>query len=167
MNLLRLGAADIPGVNRCSPLTAVEGKQFFAAWDEAEELAGDLAAILDAMAIERAAIVGHSLGGFVALAFARMYTERVTRLALICSRLAADSPEIAGFRNDLADRLEQRLRHASLADRTGLSKSSVHRHLQAIDRRDRYPESSLWETEPGRAWLIRLAPPSEPDKPER
>src|ERR671939_34703 len=44
----------------------------------------------------------------------------------------------------------------SLADRTGLSKSSVHRHLQAIDCRDRYPESSLWETEPGRAWLIRL-----------
>ena len=44
----------------------------------------------------------------------------------------------------------------SLADRIGLSKSSVHRHLQAVDRRDRYPESSLWETEPGRAWLIRL-----------
>jgi hypothetical protein len=32
----------------------------------------------------------------------------------------------------------------------------VHRHRQAIDRRDRYPESSLWETEAGRAWLIRL-----------
>jgi hypothetical protein len=44
----------------------------------------------------------------------------------------------------------------SLADRTGLSTSSVHRHLQAMDRRDRSPESSLWETEPGRAWLIRL-----------
>ena len=44
----------------------------------------------------------------------------------------------------------------NLADRTGLSKSSVHRHLQAMDRRDRYPESSLWETEAGRAWLIRL-----------
>src|SRR5215510_10004707 len=44
----------------------------------------------------------------------------------------------------------------SLADRTGLSKSSVHRHLQAMDRRDRSPESSLWETEAGRAWLIRL-----------
>jgi hypothetical protein len=43
-----------------------------------------------------------------------------------------------------------------LADRTGLSKSSVHRHLQAIDRRDRSPESSLWETPAGRAWLIRL-----------
>jgi hypothetical protein len=44
----------------------------------------------------------------------------------------------------------------SLADRTGLSKSSVHRQLQAMDRRDRYPESSLWETEAGRTWLIRL-----------
>jgi ribosomal protein L29 len=43
-----------------------------------------------------------------------------------------------------------------LADRTGLSKSSVHRHLQAVNRRDRYPESSFWETEAGRTWLIRL-----------
>src|SRR6266481_3711134 len=43
-----------------------------------------------------------------------------------------------------------------LAERTGLSKSSVHRHLQAAKRRDRYPESSFWETEAGRTWLIRL-----------
>ena len=46
--------------------------------------------------------------------------------------------------------------HPAPAERTGLSKSSVHRHLQAMGRRDRYPESSLWETEAGRAWLIRL-----------
>jgi hypothetical protein len=43
-----------------------------------------------------------------------------------------------------------------LAERTGFSKSSVHRHLQAMNRRDRYPESSLWETEAGRNWLLRL-----------
>jgi IclR helix-turn-helix domain len=43
-----------------------------------------------------------------------------------------------------------------LAEHTGLSKSSVHRHLQAITHRDRYPESSLWETEAGRTWLLRL-----------
>src|SRR5262245_41791237 len=42
------------------------------------------------------------------------------------------------------------------AERTGLSKSSVHRHLQAITRRACYPESSLWETEVGRNWLLRL-----------
>jgi len=56
--------------------------------------------------------------------------------------------------NSIGDHGKQSIR--SLADRTGLSKSSVHRHLQAMDRRDRYPESSFWETEPGRAWLIRL-----------
>ena len=43
-----------------------------------------------------------------------------------------------------------------LAERTGLSKSSVHRHLQTRDRRDCDPESSFWETPAGRAWLIRL-----------
>ena len=56
--------------------------------------------------------------------------------------------------NAIRDHGKQSIR--SLADRTGLSKSSVHRHLQAIDRRDRSPESSFWETEAGRAWLIRL-----------
>src|SRR5262249_28972748 len=56
--------------------------------------------------------------------------------------------------NSICEHGKQSIR--SLADRTGLSKSSVHRHLQAMDRRDRYPESSLWETEAGRTWLIRL-----------
>jgi Family of unknown function (DUF6399)/IclR helix-turn-helix domain len=43
-----------------------------------------------------------------------------------------------------------------LAERTGLSKSSVHRHLPAVNRRNRDPESSLWETAAGRTWLLRL-----------
>lgn len=71
-----------------------------------ETLAGDIAAVLDAMAIERAAIVGHSLGGYVALAFARMYVERLSHLALISSRIGADTPSVAAFRNELADRTE-------------------------------------------------------------
>ena len=59
-----------------------------------------------------------------------------------------------GIFNAMRDHGTQSLR--SLAERTGLSKSSVHRHRQAMDRRDRYPESSFWETEAGRAWLLRL-----------
>ncbi|HLI95248.1 MAG TPA: alpha/beta fold hydrolase, partial [Candidatus Baltobacteraceae bacterium] len=43
-----------------------------------ETLAGDVAAVLDALGIDRACIVGHSLGGYVAMAFCRMYSERVT-----------------------------------------------------------------------------------------
>jgi DNA-binding transcriptional ArsR family regulator len=56
--------------------------------------------------------------------------------------------------NSIRENGKQSIRE--LARRTGVSKSSVHRHLQAIDRRDRYPESGLWETLEGRTWLIRL-----------
>ena len=49
---------------------------------------------------------------------------------------------------------QQSVRH--LAERSGFSKSSVHRHLQAIKRRACPPESSLWATEGGRTWLLRL-----------
>jgi len=71
-----------------------------------ETLAGDVAAVLDALSIDRTAIAGHSLGGYVALAFARMFTERLTRLALVCSRLQGDSEGTARGRHQLADRIE-------------------------------------------------------------
>lgn len=44
----------------------------------------------------------------------------------------------------------------SIAAAIGLSKSSVHRHQQAIARRNQYPESGLWETAAGSTWLLRL-----------
>lgn len=72
-----------------------------------ETLAADVAAALDAMKIERAAIVGHSMGGYVAMAFARMYTERVDKLVLVCSRLAADTASVAREREELAARAER------------------------------------------------------------
>jgi hypothetical protein len=43
-----------------------------------------------------------------------------------------------------------------LADQTGFSKSSVYRLTQAMARRNRHPESWLWETPEGRQWLLRL-----------
>jgi len=72
-----------------------------------ETLAADVALLLDALGIERASIAGHSMGGYVALAFARMFTERVARLALVPSRLRADTPKEAQARWDLADRVER------------------------------------------------------------
>jgi len=73
-----------------------------------ESLAGDVAAVLDALAVERASLVGHSLGGYVALAFTRMYVERLDRLALVCSRITADSRDRAMHRRELADDAERR-----------------------------------------------------------
>jgi pimeloyl-ACP methyl ester carboxylesterase len=66
-----------------------------------------VAAVLDCVGIDRAAFVGHSMGGYVALAFARMFTERMTRLALVPGRLRADTPEEAAARYALADRVER------------------------------------------------------------
>ncbi len=56
--------------------------------------------------------------------------------------------------NGLCDNAKQSMRQ--LARQTGMSKSSVHRIKQAIERRDIHPESWLWETEEGRRWLTRL-----------
>ncbi len=72
-----------------------------------ETLAADVAALLDAVGIERAALIGHSMGGYVALAFARMFTERVTHLALVASRLREDTAREAAARRELAERVER------------------------------------------------------------
>lgn len=54
----------------------------------------------------------------------------------------------------LCDNATQSVRQ--LAQQTGLSKSSVHRLTQAIERRNSHPESWVWETEEGRQGLRRL-----------
>ena len=56
--------------------------------------------------------------------------------------------------NCLCDHTTQSVRH--IAQQTGLSKSSVHRLTQAMERRNSHPESWLWETAEGRQWLTRL-----------
>ncbi len=72
-----------------------------------ETLAADVALLLDALGIERASVAGHSMGGYVALAFARMFTERVDRLALVASRLRDDSQKEAQARRELANCVER------------------------------------------------------------
>jgi pimeloyl-ACP methyl ester carboxylesterase len=58
-----------------------------------EDYASDIAALLDHLGIQKAAIAGHSMGGYVALAFARLYPERVSGLGLISSQVLADPEE--------------------------------------------------------------------------
>ena len=43
--------------------------------------------------------------------------------------------------------------YRALAEQIGRSKSSVYRHEHARRQRDQHPESRLWETEAGAAWL--------------
>jgi 3-oxoadipate enol-lactonase len=70
-----------------------------------EVLAADVAGVLDALQVERAALAGHSIGGYVALAFFRMFAERVSGLALVASHVAEDAganPNAAPAQRELA-----------------------------------------------------------------
>jgi pimeloyl-ACP methyl ester carboxylesterase len=58
-----------------------------------EDFAADIAALLDHLGIQKASLVGHSMGGYIALAFARLYPERVTGLGLVASQALADAPD--------------------------------------------------------------------------
>ncbi len=57
------------------------------------DMAGDFSTLLDSLKIKKAAVVGHSMGGYVALAFARSFPERLLSLGLVASQAAADAPE--------------------------------------------------------------------------
>lgn len=54
--------------------------------------ADDLAAVLDALGIDRIVVVGHSMGAFVAVVFAHLHHERVSRLVLVDGGLPLDAP---------------------------------------------------------------------------
>jgi 3-oxoadipate enol-lactonase len=102
-----------------------------------EVLAGDVAAVLDAMNIDRAMLVGHSAGGYVAMAFCRMYSERVAKLALVCSRLSADTARAARERDDLADRIEREGSTAAAIDAylpRLFAQQTLEKHAPAVRR---------------------------------
>ncbi|HTV74433.1 MAG TPA: alpha/beta fold hydrolase, partial [Candidatus Acidoferrales bacterium] len=77
-----------------------------------------VAGVLDALGVERAIVVGNSLGVMVALAFYRMFAERVLALGLLCGRTVADDVQGARARNELAASVE-RDGTAALLDRYG------------------------------------------------
>jgi len=58
-----------------------------------DDMASDVASLLDHLNIDNAAVVGHSMGGYIALAFARNYPTRIRGLGLISSQAAADNAE--------------------------------------------------------------------------
>jgi pimeloyl-ACP methyl ester carboxylesterase len=58
-----------------------------------DDLASDIAGLLDQLGIQKTAIAGHSMGGYVALAFARLYPDRISGLGLISSQVLADAPD--------------------------------------------------------------------------
>ena len=76
-----------------------------------DDFASDIAGLLDHLGITKAAIAGHSMGGYVALAFGRLYPERISGLGLVSSQVLADPP----------DRKEGRYKSATDVSENGIS----------------------------------------------
>jgi 3-oxoadipate enol-lactonase len=70
-----------------------------------ERIADDAAAVLDALAVEKAVVGGCSMGGYAALAFARRHPRRLAGLVLQDTRAGADSEETKTVRATLAARV--------------------------------------------------------------
>ncbi|HEX2419259.1 MAG TPA: alpha/beta hydrolase [Micromonosporaceae bacterium] len=70
-------------------------------------VAGDLAELLDRLALRDVVLGGLSMGGYVAMAFLRRHAERVRGLILANTKASADSPDAAANRLRIADAVEQ------------------------------------------------------------
>lgn len=94
-------APDLPGFGK-SALHQPPGTltmDFFA--DALREL-------MDTRKIEKVVMAGHSMGGYIALAFARKYANRLAGLALVASHPAADPPPKRAARAAQADEVLHR-----------------------------------------------------------
>ncbi len=69
-----------------------------------EEMAEDVAALIDALDIKQAVICGLSMGGYVAFEFVRLHPERVRALVLADTRPQADAEEARRNREAMAKR---------------------------------------------------------------
>jgi pimeloyl-ACP methyl ester carboxylesterase len=66
-----------------------------------ERMADDVAGLLDALRVSEAVVAGLSMGGYVALAFARRHGGRLRGLVLADTRAEADGPEARANRDKL------------------------------------------------------------------
>ncbi len=73
-----------------------------------EDMADDLAAMLEAAELnEKIVLVALSMGGYVALEFARKYLDKLQGLILCDTRAGADTAEAAKGRHEMAERVEK------------------------------------------------------------
>lgn len=89
-------APDLPGFG---------GRAVLSCEPSLDAMAEDLLAALSQRGVEKAAVAGMSMGGYVALALAERAPERVTGLALVDSRPQADTEEARAGRRRLIERV--------------------------------------------------------------
>lgn len=72
-----------------------------------DSFADDVAALLADLGTEPVVLVGHSMGGYIALAFARRHPELLRGLVLVATRSGKDSDEAAAGRRATAKKVQE------------------------------------------------------------
>jgi len=105
-------APDLRGFGRSSPSTRSVLSM--------EDLADDLVAFIDALGIEKVDLIGLSMGGYVALAFAERHPGRLRTLALVDTKSTEDSEDAKAGRDAAAGRAAAEGRSGLAADMIGV-----------------------------------------------
>jgi pimeloyl-ACP methyl ester carboxylesterase len=98
-----------------------------------EEMAADVAALLDELNVGRAVVGGLSMGGYVALAFCRAFPERVGALVLADTRAGNDTDDARRTREETARR--------ALAEGMAPIADAMLPKLLSVRTRERRPET--------------------------
>ncbi|MFZ0660538.1 MAG: alpha/beta hydrolase [Candidatus Binataceae bacterium] len=88
LDLRGYGKSEVPNVNATT----------------VETMAADIKSLLDHLGIQKTVVVGLSMGGQVAMAFADLFPERLAGLVLAGTFAEADTAETAAARRAMADR---------------------------------------------------------------
>lgn len=72
------------------------------------DMAADIKQLLDRLSVEKIVLTGHSMGGYVALAFVRIYPDLVDGLILVTTNADEDPPEKRTSRILLAKEIGQK-----------------------------------------------------------
>lgn len=106
-----------------------------------EDLATAVKALLDHLGIDKCIMIGHSMGGYIALAFAEKYPDRLTAFGLFHSTAYPDSEEKKAIRRKSIDFIRKNGADLFIRQSTpGLFGQYTHQHHpQLIDAMiDRY-----------------------------
>jgi pimeloyl-ACP methyl ester carboxylesterase len=68
--------------------------------------AADVRAVLTKLTTAKAVLIGHSMGGYVALAFARRFPQLLRGLVLVSTRAGPDSADAAAGRRAMAEKVK-------------------------------------------------------------
>jgi len=105
----RVIVPDMPGAGK----TPLSGSVSIA------EMAAQIKHLLDKLGIEKAVIAGHSMGGYIALAFAKAYPDSVAGLSMVHSTPLADDEEKKKTRQKAIDLILNGGKEAFIKQMTG------------------------------------------------